>query len=295
MDIKSMTGYGKAEQLINNKKIIVEIRSLNSKQIDISFKSPQIYKALEMDIRKLISTELLRGKADIVLSTESVDSVDSTAVVFNDSAFKAYFKSISKSVKDVGLDINQQNIVPAILRLPEVFAANDNELSEEEKEVIMFCCANAVKALNTFRNVEGEALMNDIISRVSIIEQRLDDIKEYENGRLDKVKSDIEDNLNKLDLAHGIDKNRFEQELIYYLEKMDITEEKTRLLQHCRFFKQTVETEAMPGRKLGFIAQEFGREINTIGSKAGDADMQKLVVEMKDELEKIKEQLLNIL
>jgi len=290
-----MTGYGKAEQLINNKKIIVEIRSLNSKQIDISFKSPQIYKALEMDIRKLISTELLRGKADIVLSTESVDSVDSTAVVFNDSAFKAYFKSISKSVKDVGLDINQQNIVPAILRLPEVFAANDNELSEEEKEVIMFCCANAVKALNTFRNVEGEALMNDIISRVSIIEQRLDDIKEYENGRLDKVKSDIEDNLNKLDLAHGIDKNRFEQELIYYLEKMDITEEKTRLLQHCRFFKQTVETEAMPGRKLGFIAQEFGREINTIGSKAGDADMQKLVVEMKDELEKIKEQLLNIL
>lgn len=293
MEIRSMTGYGKAERTVGAKKFTIEIRSLNSKQMDLNLRMPQLFRVLEMDIRKQISLKAVRGKVDATLSYESHSGA--ATAVFNDIAFKTYFGSIAKAADEVGLNISQQDIISAIVRLPEVMQTNNDELNEEEIKAIMDCCGEALSALDTFRLKEGEVLMHDILSHISNIENNLKLIEPYEKARIEKVKSELENELNKLELNSSIDKNRFEQELIYYLEKMDITEEKVRLAQHCNFFRQTVNTEKMPGRKLGFIAQEIGREINTIGSKSGEANMQKLVVEKKDELEKIKEQLLNIL
>jgi uncharacterized protein (TIGR00255 family) len=292
-EIKSMTGYGKAEKVIENKKITIEIRALNSKQMDVNFRSPQVYRILEFDLRKLVSVMATRGKFDIILTQESLGG--ETAAVFNDMAFKSYFNSISKTMAEIGISTDRQEIVSAILRLPEVMITDNNELSETEINAISECCSEALKSLNTFRIKEGNILITDILIHISNIENNLKMIQPYEKERIEKIRTSMNVDLNSLELTMGIDKNRLEQELIYYLEKMDITEEKVRLAQHCSFFRQTVDKEDMPGRKLGFIAQEIGREINTIGSKAGDVNIQKLVVEMKDELEKIKEQLLNIL
>ncbi|MDR2027541.1 MAG: YicC family protein [Prevotellaceae bacterium] len=292
-EIKSMTGYGKAEKTVENRKITVEIRALNSKQMDVNLRSPQIYRILEFDLRKLVSRIATRGKFDIVLTRELLGG--ETAAVFNEAAFKSYFGTISKTLAEVGLSADRQEIVSAILRLPEVMITDSEELGETETGAVLDCCTEALQALNTFRIKEGNILMADILSHVSNIETRLKQIEPYERERMEKVRASVESDLNRLELTVGVDKNRFEQELIYYLEKMDITEEKVRLAQHCTFFRHTAENEDMPGRKLGFIAQETGREINTIGSKAGEINIQKLVVEMKDELEKIKEQLLNIL
>jgi uncharacterized protein (TIGR00255 family) len=285
-----MTGYGKAEKVIGNNKVIIEIRSLNSKQLDVNLKLPQQYRVLEMDIRKLLSSSILRGKTDVIISNESLEG--SSNYLFNELAFKTYFNLIAKTAGDVGVDIYTQEIVSAILRLPEVLT-NNEELSEAEMKEVLSCCSEALNALNTFRIKEGKVLISDILHRISVIEDKLKSIEPYEQKRMEKIRSSIETELNQLDLR--ADKNRFEQELIYYLEKLDITEEKVRLAQHCAFFRQTSEKEDIPGRKLGFIAQEIGREINTIGAKSNEANMQKIVVEMKDELEKIKEQLLNIL
>jgi uncharacterized protein (TIGR00255 family) len=292
-EIKSMTGYGKAEKIIENKKITIEVRALNSKQMDVNLRSPQIYRMLEFDLRKLVSIMATRGKFDITLTQESLGG--ETTAVFNDVAFKSYFNSISKAMAEVGLGIDKQEIVSAILRLPEVMITDNEELSETEIKAVLDCCSEALKSLNTFRIKEGNILIADILSHISNIENSLKLIEPYEKERIEKVRASIESDLNSLELTMGIDRNRFEQELIYYLEKIDITEEKVRLAQHCTFFRQTVEKDDMPGRKLGFISQEIGREINTIGSKAGEVNIQKLVVEMKDELEKVKEQLLNIL
>jgi uncharacterized protein (TIGR00255 family) len=291
--IKSMTGYGKAEKVIENKKITIEVRALNSKQMDMNLRSPQVYRLLEFDMRKLVSQIVTRGKFDLTLTQELL-SGEPTAV-FNEAAFKSYFDSISRAMANVGLTTDRQELVSAILRLPEVMIVDNEELSKTEIQSVLDCCTEALNALNAFRIEEGNILIADILSRISTIEDSLKQIEPYEKERITKVRSSIESDLNTLELSTGIDSNRFEQELIYYLEKMDITEEKVRLAQHCAFFRQTAEQEDMPGRKLGFIAQEIGREINTIGSKASDVNIQKLVIEMKDELEKIKEQLLNIL
>jgi uncharacterized protein (TIGR00255 family) len=288
-----MTGYGKAERVVENKKITVEVRALNSKQMDMNLRSPQIYRMLEFDIRKLVSAIATRGKFDVILTQELLGG--ETAAVFNDSAFKSYFASISKTMTEVGLDADKQEIVSAILRLPEVMILDNEELGETEIKAILDCCTDALESLNTFRIKEGNILIADILYHIANIENSLKQIEPYEKERITKVRESIASDLNSLVLSTGIDKNRFEQELVYYLEKMDITEEKVRLAQHCAFFRQTADKEDMPGRKLGFIAQEIGREINTIGSKAGEVNIQKLVVEMKDELEKIKEQLLNVL
>lgn len=288
-----MTGYGKAEKVIENKKITIEVRALNSKQMDMNLRSPQVYRTLEFDMRKLVSQMATRGKFDVVLTQELLNG-EPTAV-FNESAFISYFGYISKAMAEVGLNTDRQEIVSAILRLPEVMITDNEELSKDEIQAVLDCCSDALNSLNAFRIKEGNILIVDILSRISDIENRLEQIEPYEKERITKVRASIESDLNMLEWSAGIDKNRFEQELIYYLEKMDITEEKVRLAQHCAFFRQTAEKEDMPGRKLGFIAQEIGREINTIGSKAGDVNIQKLVIEMKDELEKIKEQLLNIL
>jgi uncharacterized protein (TIGR00255 family) len=292
-EIKSMTGYGKAEKIIENKKIIIEVRALNSKQMDMNLRSPQIYRMLEFDLRKLVSVMATRGKFDITLTQELLGG--ETTAVFNDVAFKSYFDSISKTMTEVGLSTDRQEIVSAILRLPEVMLIDNEKLSETEIKAVLDCCTEALDALNSFRIKEGNILIADIISHIANIENSLKLIEPYEKDRIEKVRTSIESDLNSLELTVNVDKNRFEQELIYYIEKIDITEEKVRLAQHCAFFRQTVDKEDMPGRKLGFIAQEIGREINTIGSKAGEVNIQKFVVEMKDELEKIKEQLLNIL
>jgi uncharacterized protein (TIGR00255 family) len=292
-EIKSMTGYGKAEKVIENKKITIEVRALNSKQMDMNLRSPQIYRMLEFDMRKLVSVMATRGKFDITLTQELLGG--ETAAVFNETAFKSYFNSISKTMTEVGLSVDKQEIVSAILRLPEVMLIDNEKLSETETKTVLDCCAEALEALSVFRIKEGSMLIADILYHISNIENCLKQIEPYEKERIEKVKASMESNLKMLEQNIEVDKNRFEQELIYYLEKMDITEEKVRLAQHCAFFQQTTDKEDMPGRKLGFIAQEIGREINTIGSKAGEVNIQKLVVEMKDELEKIKEQLLNIL
>jgi uncharacterized protein (TIGR00255 family) len=288
-----MTGYGKAEKVIENKKITIEIRALNSKQMDMNLRSPQIYRMLEFDFRKLVSTMATRGKFDITLTQELLDG--ETSAVFNELAFKSYFISISKTMNEIGLNTDSQEIVSAILRMPEVMIVDNEKLSETETGAILDCCSEALQALNSFRIKEGTILMSDILAHVSNIETCLKQVEPYERERIKKIRASIEAELSKLEQVVGIDKNRFEQELIYYLEKIDITEEKVRLAQHCNFFRQTVEKEDLPGRKLGFISQEIGREINTIGSKACEINIQKLVVEMKDELEKVKEQLLNIL
>jgi uncharacterized protein (TIGR00255 family) len=292
-EIKSMTGYGKAWKVVENKKITIEIRALNSKQMDINLRSPQIYRMLEFDMRKLVSVMATRGKFDITLTQELLNGEPSA--VFNEAAFKSYFHSISKTMTEVGLNADKQEIVSAILRLPEVMIIDSEKLSDAETKTVLDCCAEALEALNAFRIKEGGMLIADILSHIANIENCLKQIEPYEKERIDKVRTSIESNLNMLEQNIDVDKNRFEQELIYYLEKIDITEEKVRLAQHCAFFRQTAGNENMPGRKLGFIAQEIGREINTVGSKAGEVNIQKLVVEMKDELEKIKEQLLNIL
>jgi uncharacterized protein (TIGR00255 family) len=288
-----MTGYGKAEKTAGNIKISVEVRSLNSKQLDITLKSAQLYRSLEMDMRKLISTVVARGKVDINVTRETLNEDINTA--FNPDVFKSYFNAISKTVEELGLHADRQDFVSSILRLPEVVLSRNEELTETEIETALECCTEALNAMDLFRAKEGKTLISDIFDRISIIEYKLKSLEIYETSRIEKIKTSIENALNQLVLHSEIDKNRFEQELIYYIEKIDITEEKVRLAQHCHFFKQTGNSEEMPGRKLGFIAQEIGREINTIGSKACDADIQKIVVEMKDELEKIKEQLLNIL
>jgi uncharacterized protein (TIGR00255 family) len=293
MTVKSMTGYGKAERTTLNSKFTVEIRSLNSKQLDISMKTPQSYRILEMEIRKLVTASATRGKLDVVLTCESLSG--NTSATFNDKAFKTYFNSISTAVRESGLNPDSQEFVAAILRLPEVLVPNNEELDPVETAAALDCCSEALLALDVFRLREGRALIDDIMNRITTIEHSLASIAPYEKARIEKLRLSIRNELNKIELVSAIDNNRFEQELVYYIEKIDITEEKVRLAQHCSFFRQTVDREAIPGRKLGFIAQEIGREINTIGAKANDVDIQKRVVEMKDELEKIKEQLLNIL
>ncbi len=217
------------------------------------------------------------------------------AAQINQPLFVAYYKQLEQLLQQVGSSAAEGGVAQAILRLPDVMETVSAETPEEEWEALFRCLQKALTAFDAFRSHEGAALKNDILSHVSLIAALLDEVPRYEAQRMETIRTRIETNLNNLPANTGFDKNRFEQELIYYLEKIDITEEKIRLRQHCDHFLETAEKEDAPGRKLGFIAQEMGREINTLGSKANHADIQKIVVQMKDELEKIKEQLLNVL
>lgn len=293
MIIRSMTGYGKAEKEFKNKKITVEIRSLNSKQLDLNLRLPTLYRSKEMELRTDATSKIQRGKADITLSIDKAGNQSNG--MLNETVFKAYFEKIASLSKGLGVDPNHPEIIAAILRLPEVMDEEKAEPDDEEIDAIMACLHAAYGAFNSFREKEGQALMLDILMRLDTIEKGLTSIEPYEKSRLETIKSRIESDLNEIISKINVDRNRFEQELIYYIEKLDITEEKVRLKQHCTYFRQVAEQDGTPGRKLGFIAQEIGREINTIGSKANEATIQKIVVSMKDELEKIKEQLLNIL
>ncbi len=293
--IKSMTGYGKAEVEINGKRISVEIRSLNSKQLDLTVKLPAVYRPAEYEIRAEAAKKLQRGKVDIFVNYEVTEGAN--VVNINRSAFENYCNQLQKLITSNRLawqpGLMDAVIVPAILRLPEVVQNEAVEIPERELDALKKGTSEAMARLDRFREQEGAALSADLLARIDTIERLKDEITPFEAPRIDVVKNRIREHIESLKIP--VDGNRLEQEMIFYLEKFDITEEKTRLQNHCDYFRQVAKTEENPGRKLGFIAQEIGREINTTGSKAGEVNIQKLVVQMKDELEKIKEQLLNLL
>jgi uncharacterized protein (TIGR00255 family) len=279
-----MTGYGKSEALYEEKKITVELRSVNSKQLDVTIKAPALYRELEQEVRRQLAP-LQRGKVEAFITT---DSGGAAAASINVEVFKSYYACLKALMVEIGEAIP----VGDILRLPEVVGSVGAKLSESEAACVLSCTDSAVRQLLLFREQEGAALLADILQRVALIGELLAQVEPFEKERIESVKVRLRQALSEA--AGAADANRFEQELIYYLEKLDVTEEKTRLRSHCAYFAQTAE-EPGAGRKLGFIAQEMGREINTLGSKANDSNMQRIVINMKDELEKIKEQLLNVL
>ena len=290
--IKSMTGYGKAEFETGNKKITIELKSLNSKQIDMNTRLPVLYREKELTIRKEISERLIRGKVDFSLYIEDHGGESSSAI--NEAVVMSYFNQPSAIQRNLGLPVTEQ-IMQSVMRLPDSVKTVFAELDEKEWEAIFAQILLVIRAVDQFRIQEGEALSRDISANITEIQQLLRQIDPYEEQRIANIKTRIQESLNEIAINGTVDKNRFEQELIYYLEKLDINEEKVRLTNHCEYFLETLGSPGDAGKKLGFIAQEIGREINTIGSKANESHMQRIVVQMKDALEKVKEQLLNVL
>ena len=289
--VKSMTGFGKGEAALRNKKITVEIRSLNSKQLDLSLRLPAVYRQSEYEIRNLIARTIQRGKVDVFVTVES-QAVETSARI-NREVFREYLRQMNDTLSFSGIDAGYDAILPVIMRLPDVVATEAEAISEEEHAALLAAVEAAAAHLDAFREQEGAILIADLLRRVELIEQYKTEVVPFEKARTETVKARILDNLSKL--AVDVDRNRLEQEMIFYLEKLDITEEKVRLTNHCNYFREVASSEEGAGRKLGFIAQEMGREINTMGSKANEPNIQILVVKMKDELEKIEEQVLNIL
>ena len=289
--VKSMTGFGKGEAALRNKKITVEIRSLNSKQLDLSLRLPAVYRQSEYEIRNLIARTIQRGKVDVFVTVES-QAVETSARI-NREVFREYLRQMNDTLSFSGIDAGYDAILPVIMRLPDVVATEAEAISEEEHAALLAAVEAAAAHLDAFREQEGAILIADLLRRVELIEQYKTEVVPFEKARTETVKARILDNLSKL--AVDVDRNRLEQEMIFYLEKLDITEEKVSLTNHCNYFREVASSEEGAGRKLGFIAQEMGREINTMGSKANEPNIQILVVKMKDELEKIKEQVLNIL
>ena len=289
--VKSMTGFGKGEAALRNKKITVEIRSLNSKQLDLSLRLPAVYRQSEYEIRNLIARTIQRGKVDVFVTVES--QAGETSARIHREGFREYLRQMNDTLSFSGIDAGYDAILPVIMRLPDVVATEAEAISEEEHAALLAAVEAAAAHLDAFREQEGAILIADLLRRVELIEQYKTEVVPFEKARTETVKARILDNLSKL--AVDVDRNRLEQEMIFYLEKLDITEEKVRLTNHCNYFREVASSEEGAGRKLGFIAQEMGREINTMGSKANEPNIQILVVKMKDELEKIKEQVLNIL
>ncbi|MGE0561396.1 MAG: YicC/YloC family endoribonuclease [Flavobacteriales bacterium] len=289
--IKSMTGFGKATAEINGKKFSVEIKTLNSKQADISVRIPSLFKEKEFGIRSLINQELERGKIDFSLAFETLGETNNFSV--NKELFNKYYEELS----NMASELNQVNtdIFTIVSRMPDVFKTDKQELEETEWLKVNELIIEAIAATNNFRATEGETLQTELLNRVANILSLLSEVDTHEIKRVPIIKERIETHLAEAVGKENIHNDRFEQELIFYIEKFDITEEKTRLTTHCNYFIETINNDLSEGRKLGFITQEMGREINTLGSKANNADIQKLVVQMKDELEKIKEQTLNVL
>jgi uncharacterized protein (TIGR00255 family) len=288
-----MTGFGKATAAYNEKQLRVEIKSLNSKQCDINIKLPVQYREKELLLRNEISQILDRGKIDVNVWIEG--SENDKNIQLNESVILEYYNQLISISNKIDKNVNTDHVMQIIMRLPEVVKTELKDLDEEEWQTIFKTGQAALKKLNLFRIQEGNVLEKDLEGRIKIILSLLNQIEPYESERILKIRERISQNL-KVNLEGSqIDNNRFEQEIILYLEKLDITEEKIRLENHSTYFLETMSKEENSGRKLGFISQEIGREINTIGSKANHAEIQKIVVQMKDELEKIKEQLLNIL
>ncbi len=290
--IKSMTGYGRMICELPNKKINIEIRSLNSRQLDINIKIPPIYKEKEVEIRNILSTRLDRGKIELSFNIES--SQPDRTTQFNIPIIEEYFKQLHSISSNFGVE-NNTDFMRILLTLPDTLKVEQAQLDEKEWEVIINDLNKAIDDIDEFRIQEGEALGKDIMQRAENISKLLIEIEPYEEQRIERIKSRIKENINEVISPSNFDENRLEQELIFYIEKLDVSEEKTRLKNHLIYFIETAKNESNAGKKLGFITQEIGREINTLGAKANDADMQKIVIQMKDELEKIKEQILNIL
>lgn len=290
--IKSMTGYGKAECTLGNDRYRVEIRSVNGKNADISIKTPFIPREKEMEVRQHIAQTLSRGSIDLFITVER--SAENSAKTINADVVKSYLKQLESLSREAGVaSPSPETLLPLALRMPDVFDTVSKELSPDEWDTLSDTIKRAVAGLDDFRTKEGESLKRDVLGQVDKIESYVAEVEKYEKERITAIREKI---LNRIaELGADPDENRLEQEIIYYIEKLDINEEKVRLRQHCRYFRETAENEPLPGKKLGFIAQEMGREINTMGSKANHAEIQKWVVRMKDELEKIKEQSLNIL
>jgi len=289
--IRSMTGYGKASGDYKSKTISVEIKSLNSKFFDLNLRLPHPYKDNEMDLRSLLLKEAERGKMDVMITMES--DLSQQENLLNREIIKSLLTDLKAVKKEFSLP--DDNLLQIVMQMPQVINTDADEADEDEWKYIASMISQAIEKFNLFRQREGQNLQQDISQRMNLILQLLEQITPFEEGRINAVRSKLINSLKSLGANIETDKNRFEQELIYYLEKLDITEEKVRLAEHCRYFLSMLNDENNNGKKLGFIMQEIGREINTIGSKANDADIQRKVVEMKDEAEKIKEQLSNIL
>lgn len=288
--VRSMTGFGRAEGVVKDRKVTVELRSLNSKQLDLLLKLPGAYKEREQELRQALSERVVRGKAEAFIAMEAIHAAKRTT--FDRPLIKAYYEEIRGIVQEVAPD-SSVDIMAQVLRLPDVASTSAERLDEEEWEELKGLVRAALEGFDRFRCEEGARLAAELVERVAAIEALLSEVESLDQGRADRVRERLRAKL--AELQANIDQDRYEQELIYYLEKLDITEEKVRLRAHCAYFRETIQADEQQGRKLGFIAQEMGREINTIGSKANDALIQRLVVRMKDELEKVKEQLLNVL
>ena len=284
--ISSMTGFGKSELIQDNKTITIEIRTLNSKTIDINSRLPYMYKEFDMLLRKKIADSLKRGKIDFSVVYKS-NKEDSNSVV-NKEIVESYISQL----KDIR-GFQESDLLSIAMKLPETLKTEKKEIDEEEKSSLLSLLDKTLFKVISFRDQEGETLFNDFIKRCKLLKTYLGKITNVDNNRKKKIKEKINSEIKKLKVE--VDQNRLEQEMIYYIEKLDITEEKIRLKNHISYFTETLNSDNSQGKKLGFICQEMGREINTIGSKANDFEIQKIVVQMKDELEKIKEQLLNIL
>ena len=293
--IKSMTGFGKAEITTAERKITVETRSLNGKQLDLSVKMPARYRQFEYEVRNKVAKELQRGKVDLFVTLENTSGKEAS-VAINEALFKTYSEQLRTLACEAGLgegsDVQAQ-ILSSVMRMPDVVSTEVDTVSEEEKIALLQAVDEALYQHNEFREHEGQVLINDLLHRVEMIEGYRKAVEPYEKARTETIKKRILDQFAQVGVSY--DPARLEQEMIYYLEKLDITEEKVRLDKHCAYFRAVATEEESVGRKLGFVAQEMGREINTMGSKSNDSEMQILVVKMKDELEKIKEQVLNIL
>lgn len=288
--IQSMTGFGKAESEIGNRKITVLIKSLNSKQIDINTKLPNIFKELDLKIRRLLSELLVRGKVELSITYEALEGQSNFSI--DEDLFKNYYHQLNKIATE--LQETNTDLISTVSRLPDVLRSNNEEVSEKENLAIIQLVKQACLNLIEFRKDEGRALESELMNRVNGIEKSLKEALIYETERIDIIKERLNQSLLEFKKSNSLNQDRFEQELIYYMEKYDISEEKVRLKTHCTYFKEILNAENSQGKKLGFISQEMGREINTLGSKANHAKMQQKVVEMKDELEKIKEQVLNV-
>jgi uncharacterized protein (TIGR00255 family) len=291
--MKSMTGYGKVTKSRNGKNIEVEIRSLNSKTLDVHTKLPLALNSKDLDIRAMIAAGLERGKVDLNITLTTDATEDNLRI--NEQLLEAYFRKTVEIARKFGVEIDQSLLLTTLLRFPDVQKVEQEEEIEDEWELTREAVEESIKQLNEFRIQEGQNLKNDFIKRVNLILSYLDEVEPLANARVGIIRERILQRFEELKGTVDVDSNRLEQELIFYIEKLDITEEKVRLRNHCRYFIENIDADESTGKKLGFIAQEMGREINTLGSKANDAEIQKIVVKMKDELEKIKEQVLNIL
>ncbi|MBP5723790.1 MAG: YicC family protein [Bacteroidales bacterium] len=290
--IQSMTGFGRAVAELPGKNVVVEVKSLNSKQLDLNSRVASIYRDKDLEIRNYISSQLVRGKIDVLVYLEAKEGV--TERILQESLVKTYYEKIS----NLANELRAENFSPmdAVMRLPEVWSTDNQQLADEsEWKSVMAAVVDATKRIATYRANEGEALDRDLRANIQTIKDLLASIETYEKARVPSIRERIEQSLREFIDSDKIDKNRLEQEMIFYLEKLDINEEKVRLAQHCKYFLDTMDSDEFAGKKLNFIAQEMGREINTMGSKSNDADMQRIVVQMKDNLEKIKEQVLNVL